>query len=127
MGETVALIVVVVVAWLMYMLPAVPASLALWYFGRRRARFMWWELSVFILPFIVWLVSFNLAKDKSLSNIVEALILGCTVPLAALLRIAIGKALNRALVAGSLMFAVCIAAILLGTMYPKITFQPFVK
>jgi hypothetical protein len=127
MGETIALVVVIIIAWVMYLIPAVPVSLAVWYFGRRRAQFMWWELSIFILPFIAWLVSFNLAKDKGLSNIVEALILGCTLPLATLLRVAIGKALNRALVAGSLMFAVCIVAILLGTMYPKITFQPFVK
>jgi len=127
MGETVAIIAIVVIAWMIYLLPSVPVSLPLWYFGHRRAAFHWWELSAFVLPFIAWLVSFALAKDKGLGNIVEALILGCSVPVAALVRVIVGRAVNRGLVAGSLMFLICIAAILLGTLYPKIEFQPFVK
>ena len=71
MGETVAIIALVLVAWLIYLLPAVPLSLPLWYFGRRRAQFMWWEASVLLLPFIIWLCSSFLLspKDKSLGNL----------------------------------------------------------
>jgi hypothetical protein len=127
MGETVAIIAIVVIAWMLYLLSAIPVSLPLWYFGRRRAGFIWWELSAFVLPFIVWLVSIALAKDKRLGNIVEALILGCSVPVAALVRVIVGRAVNRSLIAGSLIVLICVGAILLGTMYPKIEFQPFVK
>jgi len=127
MGDTVAIFAIVVIGWMLYLLTAVPVSLPLWYFGRRRAGFLWWELSSFVLPFAVWIVSFALAKDKGLGNIVEALILGCSVPIAALVRVIVGRAVNRSLIAGSLMVLICAGGILLGTMYPKIQFQPFVK
>jgi hypothetical protein len=128
MGETVTIIALVVLAWLLYLLPAVPLSLSLCYFGRKRVQFMWWELGAFILPFIVWLIVSVFSKDKGLwSLLVEVLILGCTVPVAALVRVIVGSAVNRSLMAGSLMFLICVVAVLLGIMYPKIEFQPFVK
>jgi len=128
MGETVTTIVLLVVAWLIYLLPAVPVSLAVSYFGHRRARFTWWELSVLVLPFIVWVVFALSSKDKGLwSPMVELFILGCTVPVAALIRAIVGGAVNRSLMAGSLIFVICALAILLGIMIPKIEFQPFVK
>jgi hypothetical protein len=129
MGETVAVIIVVIIAWLLYLLPAVPLSLALWYFGRKRAQFKWWELSAFVLPFIVWLVLSALStKNKGLwSPMVEVFILGCTVPVAALIRVTVGRAVNRSLMESSLIFMICALAILLGIMIPKIEFQPFVK
>src|ERR1700686_5447722 len=128
MGETVTTIILLVVAWLIYLLPAVPVSLAISYFGYRRARFMWWELSAFVLPFIVWLILSVFSKDKGLwSPMVELFILGCTVPVAALIRVIVSSAVNRSLMAGSLIFVICALAILLGSMIPKIEFQPFVK
>jgi hypothetical protein len=128
MGETVTAIVLLVVAWLIYLLPAVPASMAVSYFGHRRARFMWWELSVLVLPFIVWVVFALSSKDKGLwSPMVELFILGCTVPVAALIRVIVGRSVNRSLVAGSLISVICALAILLGIIIPKIEFQPFVK
>src|SRR5438128_2389668 len=128
MGETVTTIVLLVVAWLIYLLPAIPVSLAVSYFGHRRARFMWWELSALVLPFIVWVVFALSSKDKGLwSPMVELFILGCTVPVAALIRVIVGRAVNRSLMAGSLISVICVLAILLGIMIPKIEFQPFVK
>jgi nitrate/nitrite transporter NarK len=111
------------------MVVAFPLSLALWYFGRKRAQFKWWELSAFVLPFIVWLVLSALSsKNKGLwSPMVEVFILGCTVPVAALIRVIVGRAVNRNLMAGSLLFVICVLAIPLGIMIPKIEFQPFVK
>src|SRR5260370_22470528 len=104
--EDVALaIVLVVIAWLIYLLPAVIPLLLISYLGRRRAQFMWWELSVFVLPFIVWLVVALASKDKGLwSPMLELFILGCTVAVAALIRVIVGRAVNRSLMAGSLFF-----------------------
>ena len=128
MGETVTAIVLLVVAWLIYLLPAVPVSMAVSYFGHRRAGFMWWELSVLVLPFIVWVVFALSSKDKGLwSPVAELFILGCTVPVAALIRVIVGRAVNRSLMAGSLISVICVLAILLGIMIPRIEFQPFVK
>ncbi len=125
MGDTIAAIIVALVAWIIYVLPGVLLLLPLWYWGRKRARFMWWELSVFILPFIIWLCFFLRAKDKSLGNFVEAFILGVAVPVAALIRIIIGSNLNRSFLAAGLMFLICAVAVLLGTMFPEVPFHWF--
>ncbi len=45
MGEAITIIVAVVVAWLLYLLPAVSLSSPVCYFGRERVEFMWWELN----------------------------------------------------------------------------------
>ncbi len=127
--EEVALVIaLVVIAWLIYLLPAVIPSLLTSYLGRRRAQFMWWELSAFVLPFVVWVLLALLSKDKGLwSPMVEVFILGCTVPVAALIRVIVGRAVNRDLMAGSLIFVICVLAILVGFIVPRIDFQPFVK
>jgi hypothetical protein len=126
--ETVFVIVLVVLAWLLYLVPAVPLSLLVGYFGRRRVRFRWWELSAFVLPFIVWLILSLFSKDQGLwSPMVEVFLLGCTVPFATMVRVGVGKAVKPGLVAGSLIFLIGVAAILLGAIFPKIEFQPFVK
>ena len=125
MGDTIATIIVALVAWIVYLLPGVILSLPIWYWGRRRARFMWWELGVFILPFIIWLCFFLIAKDKSPGNLWEAFILGGAVPVAALIRIIIGTNLNRHVVAGCVVFLICVFAALLGTMFPEVPFHWF--
>src|SRR5258708_2930319 len=109
MGETVFMIVIVVIAWLLYLLAAVPLSLALWYLGRKRTRFMWWELSVLVLPFAIWLgFSALSSNDKELGNfMLEPLILGGVVPIAAFIRIIVGRAVNRSLMGCTLVFVIC--------------------
>ena len=118
-------IILILVALFFYLLPAVPLSLPAWYFGRRRTRFMWWELSVFIMPLAIWLLLFLVSTKKSLGNLVEALILGLSVPLAALVRVVVGKTVPSRVMAGLLLILLCGVAVLLGTMYPKIDFQIF--
>jgi len=118
-------IILILVALVFYLLPAVPLSLPAWYFGRRRARFMWWELSAFVLPLAVWLVLFLVSPQKSLGNLIEALILGLSVPLAVLIRVVVGKLVPSGIMAGLLMIFLCSVAVLLGTMYPKVDFQIF--
>ena len=129
MEETVFTIVLVIAVWLLYLLAAVPLSLAIWYFGRKRVEFRWWELSVLILPFAVWLgVSTWSSSGKGLGNfILEPLLLGGAVPIAAVIRVIVGGAINPKLTACTLMFVICALATLLGIEFPEIKFQPFVK
>ena len=125
MGETLATIVVVLIAWLIYLLPAVLLCLPICYLGRKRAQFMAWELSVFVLPFIAWLTLFSVSKDKTLGNLVEAAIVGGAIPIATIIRVLLGKRVNRILVATSLIALQCVFAILLGKMFPDVSFQWF--
>ena len=118
-------ILLILVALVFYLLSAVPLSLPAWYFGRRRTRFMWWELSAFVVPLTIWLVLFLVSTQKSLGNLIEALILGLSVPLAVLIRVVAAKIVHNGIMAGLLMIFLCSVAVLLGTMYPKVDFQIF--
>ena len=118
-------IILILLALVLYLLPAFPLSLPLWYFGRRRARFRWWELSVLVLPLAIWLILFLVSTQKSLGNLVEALMLGLSVPLAVLIRVVVGNAVPKGIIAGLLLILLCGVAVLLGTMYPKVDFQIF--
>jgi len=123
--DTIATIVIVLIAWLIYLLPAILLCLPVWYLGRKRAHFVWWELSVFVLPLVAWLIVFSASKDKTLGNLVEALILGCVVPVAMLIRVLVGNRLNRTLVATGLIVLQCGFAILLGKIFPDVPFHWF--
>jgi len=125
MEDTFAAIVVVLIAWLIYLLPGVLLGLPICYLGRKRTQFMAWELSVFVLPFVAWLILFSVSKDKTLGNLVEAAILGSVIPIAAIVRVLLGERVNRILVATSLIAVQCGFAILLGKMFPDVSFQWF--
>jgi hypothetical protein len=86
---------------------------------------MSWELSVFVLPFVAWLILFSVSKDKTLGNLVEAAILGGAIPIATIIRVLLGKRVNRTLVATSLITLQCVFAILLAKMFPDVSFQWF--
>jgi|SRR5215831_5143191 len=118
-------IILILLALGFYLLAAVPLSLPAWYFGRRRARFRWWELSVFLVPLVIWLIFFLASTTKSLGNLIEVVILGLSVPLAVLIRIVVGRAVPNAVIAGLLLILLCSVAVLLGVMYPKVDFQIF--
>ena len=126
MDELVATIAVVLLAWLIYLLPAVFLSVPVCLLGHKRAEFRWWEAGAFILPFIVWLVCFALLPaGKSLGNIVEALVLGFAVPLGAVIRVIVGARLNRTIVASAVMIGTCAWAALLALLFPELSFHWF--
>jgi hypothetical protein len=126
MEETVATIVLVIIAWLIFLLPAVSLSLPIGLLGRKRAQFRPWEVTAFVVPFIIWLVCFQLlSRDKSLGNIIEAAILGGAIPLGVLIRVIIGGYLSRSLVATGLIGLVCVFAVVLATVFPEVPFHWF--
>jgi len=118
--------VVAIIAWLLFLLPAVLLSVPIWLLGRKRAGFRRWEAIALILPFIIWLLCFQLLPgSKSLRNIVEALVLGCAVPIGVLSRVIVGGNLNRNLMAAAVMGLACAVAVLLAAMFPEVTIHWF--
>jgi len=118
-------IILILLALVFYLLAAIPLSLPACYFGRRRARFKWWELSVLVVPVVIWIIFFLVSTTKTLGNLIEVVILGLSVPLAVLIRIVVGVTVPNAVIAGLLLIVLCSVAVLLGTMYPKVDFQIF--
>ena len=125
MEDTFAAIVVGLIAWLIYLLPGVLLCLPICYLGRKRAQFMTWELIVFVLPFVAWLILFSVTKSKTLGNLVEAAVLGGVIPIAAIVRVLLGRRVNRILVATSLITLQCVFAIFLAKTFPDVSFQWF--
>ena len=80
--------IIPLISWLSYLLPTIVLCLPIWILGRKRVKWLRWELiSILVLPFLVWfiLVILNL-KPKSLANVGELAYLGYLTPLGAILR-----------------------------------------
>jgi hypothetical protein len=105
--------------WCLHLSVAFPLSLPLWFFGRNRARWFKWELTIFIVPFLVW-STFSLidGRRKSLANLVEVLWLGGAIPVAALTRVAVGSRLNRKKLAIAMIVSLSLAGALLWALVP---------
>jgi hypothetical protein len=99
--------------WFVHATIAAVLSVPVVFFGRRRVHWQWWELSVLVLPFIVWtLLMFSLSTGrKSLANLGEPFLFSFAVPLAALARVCIGTRFPERRFAVALILALCSVAI----------------
>jgi hypothetical protein len=78
--------------------PSLLVSLPIWIRGRRRTSWFWSDYATAVVPFVVWAALFlHNGSDKSLANVAEGLWLGCVVPVAAVVRVLIGKRGNERL------------------------------
>ena len=99
--------------WFYHLLPALALSLPIWLRAHNRAKWVWWDFSVLVLPYLVWAVLFELdLRPKSLGNLGEALYLGCVIPLAAVIRAAVGSKINPRWMAGVVVLGFCAIAFL---------------
>ncbi len=99
--------------WLMHAVAGAILSSPILYFGRRRARWSNWQLLGLILPFCVWLLlmlSPLSTGRKSLANIGEPIYISLAMPMAALIRVSIGKRLSERVSAVGLIAALCLVA-----------------
>ncbi len=105
----------------LYLVPLLLVGGPVWFFGRRRVQWSRWDLAVILLPFAVWAV-LNMINDtgKSLSNLVEALWLGCFAALAPIVRVVVGGRVNQTLLALGLLVGVCLVAIGLWAFVPSL-------
>ena len=99
--------------WGVHAAIAVVLTAPIVFFGRKRLRWKWWELLAFVLPFAVWaiLMSSELAEErKTVWNIPEGLYFAVAVPLAALVRVAVGSRRREPVWAAALLVALCAIA-----------------
>lgn len=106
--------------WLWFLLPAIILSLPVWFFGRHRANWLLWELSILVLPYWFWCVLMMWdGTGKSIANLfAEPLQIGCFIPVAALIRVAAGHKANRMFLASGLILGSCLVAALVYFFMP---------
>lgn len=100
-------------------------------FGKKQVLWGRWELIALVLPFFIWFLltisGFSLShgrihfdEGKSLSNLIEVFWLGCSLPIAALARIAAGTKtnLNQNVISKSIHMGLCIFAAAVSILTP---------
>jgi hypothetical protein len=110
-GETAVLLIK---GWLIYALIAGALSAPIVFLGRRRVHWIWWETLVFIVPFSIWMglmLSELSTGRKSLANLGEFVFISFAVPIAALVRVALGSKVRERVCAGGLLAFVCLTAV----------------
>jgi hypothetical protein len=97
--------------WVFHLVPSLIVSLPIWICGRRRASWFWSDYATAIIPFALWSALLLCDdKGKTLSNLSECLYLGCVVPIAAIIRVVVGRRGNERIVSFALLSALCIVA-----------------
>jgi hypothetical protein len=98
--------------WFFHAILAFLSSLPIVWFARRRVDWRRWELLVLALPFGVWgLLTLAQLQKKSGGNLIwELTLITLAVPVAALLRAAIGPLLPQRKVAATLIGLLCLLA-----------------
>ena len=106
----------------LYLVPLLLVSGPVWFFGRRQVQWNQWDFSIVLLPLAVWVVAM-IVNDagKSLSNLVEALYLGCVASLVPIVRAVVGERVNQRLLALALLVGVCLVAIGLWAFVPGLS------
>ena len=66
------------------------------FFGRRRVKWRYWEALAFVLPFCGWMLVASLleaytTRTKGWGNMIEPWFIGPAIPIAALVRVIVGK------------------------------------
>ena len=99
--------------WFVHAAIATVLSAPIVFFGRKRVHWRSWELLALVLPFIVWslLMFSDLSTGKSLANLGEPFYFSFAVPVAALVRVAVGTRIAERTFAGCLIAALCVVAV----------------
>ncbi|HEY5914327.1 MAG TPA: hypothetical protein VJA21_27370 [Verrucomicrobiae bacterium] len=99
--------------WTMHAVVGAALAGPIRFLGRKRAPWAAWELLALVVPFCVWLalMSSPLATGrKSLANIGEPVYISFAMPVAALVRVALGKSIGERSCAVVLISLLCFAA-----------------
>ena len=114
------ILVTFLLVWVFHILPQCLLGLPIVILGRKRVKWYRWELSILVVPFLVYIGACTiplLVKPQyspGLANFVfEPIIIGCIVPVLALVRIYIGNRLDQRKVAIGLISLCCLLAIIL--------------
>lgn len=102
-----------VAVWLAHAWSASALTLPAVILSRRRVRWHMWELSGLAIPFALWMIllASQLGPPKSMSNfVIEFSLITLAVPIAAFLRIVVGRTFAERLTAGALVLALTVNA-----------------
>jgi len=107
--------------WHVYFLFAAIPSAPIIYLGRHRAKWHWAEVLVFFAPFWTWVaLMFTDMRPKSLANLIELLYVAVGVPVAALIRVILGRREPLWLYSGVLIALLCALAVILYLTTPAL-------
>lgn len=100
--------------WVIFSIPAALLAGLVIFFGRHRVDPKGWDALIFVVPFGIWacLISSDLSVDqKSLGNLGEPIYFMVAIPVAALVRVVVGRRLPQTPFAVALIVLVSIIAI----------------
>jgi len=106
--------------WHFYLIPALLLSLPIWILGRRRARWMWWESSILVLPFFLFIALdyWHVKGGLGWTLITGSMYLSGVVPAALLVRVIVGQRANRIRLASILLIVSCLIAVVVYLLLP---------
>jgi hypothetical protein len=98
--------------WALQAVIALVLSAPLVFLGRKRVHWKLWEMSALVCPYATWLVLFlsRLVPSYELNAIGDSLLIGLSVPVAAVLRVVIGARFAEERLAIALLCALCFVA-----------------
>ena len=107
---------------LLYLGPALILTIPVWVLGRHRVTWQWWEFSILVIPFLLFITldAMRIKGGLGYAMIWGSIYLSGIVPVATLIRVLIGQRLDGTLVASSLLIAACAITILLYLLLPPV-------
>ena|SRR5687767_7282645 len=105
-------ILVMVSLWIGHGVITLPVLVPLVWLTRRFVRWHWWELTVFVVPFAVWLgLMTSGALPKTLANLAEAAHVSVAIVVGVILRAALARVADSRIVAVVLILSVTACAV----------------
>ncbi len=109
--------------WLLFILTGLAAVLSspIIILARKRARWRMWEVAGLICPILLWIaLALVVPSGKSLSNMIELLLIVSLIPIAALLRALVPNPRDTATWALIIIAATCAASVLIFVVTPPL-------
>jgi hypothetical protein len=107
--------------WCLHAIIAAVLSSPVLYFGRHRAKWQAYELLALVLPFLVWAVCITAySQGKSIANLGECFLISIAIPIAALLRVAMGHRKKQWANSAAIILGLCIVAISIYLFTPSL-------
>jgi hypothetical protein len=101
-----------IIAWFVYAAIAASLTAPIVFLGRKRIFWETWEFLALVIPYFVWLgLMLSDFKPKSLSNLVEPILIGFAVPVLALLRVSLSRKMDERLLAAGLITILSLVAV----------------
>jgi cytochrome bd-type quinol oxidase subunit 2 len=109
--------------WLVHVLVTSPVVAPVLWFGRHRVRWNWWEATVFIVPFSLWLgLVLTNWRPKTLANLGECFLISLAIVVGVLLRTLLGRSGDNRRVGAVLVLgvtAIAVATYFVTPMWPE--------